>query len=59
VLQDVLLHQSFHDQLDEPTVTFCADFGLKESLMPIQMSSPSPRAAYQLVSIRTFVSSRR
>jgi len=59
VLQNVLLHQSFRDELDEPTITFCADFGLNESLMPVQMNSPSGGAAYKLVSIRTFVSSRR
>src|SRR5277367_1905929 len=51
---------SFTISLTTPSITFCADFGLNESLVPVQMSSPSPGvAAYRFVSTRTVVSSRK
>ena len=42
------------------SIAFFAELGLKESLMPVQTSSPSGVAvAYRLVSMRTVWSSRR
>jgi hypothetical protein len=32
---------SFAISLTTPSITFCADFGLNESLVPVQISSPA------------------
>jgi hypothetical protein len=52
--------KSLTTTLTTASIAFFAELGLKESLIPVQTSSPSGAAvAYRLVSMRTVWSSRR